>query len=107
MNGRLKEGASNFARLAKAIPLIVFPWQRQAVAVALDIEEKRAKAEAIGFDIDPVLEDARRIARQTPISWTIVWPRVWEMAYDTACRGETPARVTVDGELGWGSASFL
>lgn len=81
---------------AKTVPFVLFPWQRAAVAAAVDIEEKRLKAEAIGFDFDPVLEDARAIVRQTPLPWAVVWPEVWDKALEEACRGETPKRVTVD-----------
>lgn len=84
--------------LAPAL-LSILPGHRQALAVAIDIEQKRAQARALEFDIDPVLEDARRITSETPLPWHVVWPQVWILAWDAACRGETPPRFTVNRRL--------
>lgn len=64
---------------------------RRALAIALDIEQKRAQAQAIGFDIEPVLEQTRRLTRETAMSWGQVFPLLWDRAYEAACRGEEPA----------------
>lgn len=82
---------------------LMVPGMRVAIAHEADIQEKRAKAEAIGFDIEPVLEDAKTISRETPLAWETIWPEVWARAWTAACQGLTPPRVTIrwDPAFGW------